>query len=229
MDSSTTRTDRWYHPPAARRNLPHFLLTFFALRPKQMSRRRPCLQRKPSSRYPHPQGRRRGPYHGYAISQRIQQLSRDFFQVPQGSPYPALHRLEKRGWLEAEWKDTDTGREAKFYTCTRKGRKQLVNEMLHSEQLCDAVALILRTVEQERPDAPMPCTALIALKACFAGRSDPNAEHILIGDAVSCRYANKSQYERNDRGHKAYKDPGAFTHHSSARIVKRPSLPAPLW
>jgi len=88
-----------------------------------------------------------GPIHGYAISQRIQQISRDFFQVPQGSLYPALHRLEERGWLDAEWKDTDTGREAKFYTLTRKGRKQLDTEMLHWEQLSDAVALILRTAE----------------------------------------------------------------------------------
>ena len=88
-----------------------------------------------------------GPIHGYAISQRIQQISRDFFQVPQGSLYPALHRLEERGWLDAEWKDTDTGREAKFYTLTRKGRKQLETEMLHWEQLSDAVALILRTAE----------------------------------------------------------------------------------
>ena len=88
-----------------------------------------------------------GPIHGYAISQRIQQISRDFFQVPQGSLYPALHRLEERGWIDAEWKDTDTGREAKFYTLTRKGRKQLETEMLHWEQLSDAVALILRTAE----------------------------------------------------------------------------------
>ena len=88
-----------------------------------------------------------GPIHGYAISQRIQQISRDFFQVPQGSLYPALHRLEERGWLDAEWKDTDTGREAKFYTLTRKGRKQLETEVLHWEQLSDAVALILRTAE----------------------------------------------------------------------------------
>jgi PadR family transcriptional regulator PadR len=86
-----------------------------------------------------------GPIHGYAISQRIQQISRDFFQVPQGSLYPALHRLEERGWLDAEWKDTDTGREAN--TLTRKGRKQLETEVLHWEQLSDAVALILRTAE----------------------------------------------------------------------------------
>jgi len=88
-----------------------------------------------------------GPIHGYAISQRIHQISRDFFQVPQGSLYPALHRLEEQGWLEAQWKDTSTGREAKFYTLTRKGRKQLETEVLNWERLSDAVALILRTAE----------------------------------------------------------------------------------
>ena len=86
-----------------------------------------------------------GAIHGYAISQRIQQISKDFFQVQQGSLYPALHRLEDRGWLQAEWKETETGREAKFYTLTRKGRKQLEAEMLHWERLSDAVALILKT------------------------------------------------------------------------------------
>ena len=86
-----------------------------------------------------------GPIHGYAISQRIQQISKDFFQLPQGSLYPALHRLEERGWLDAEWNDTATGREAKFYKLTRNGRKQLEAEMLHWEKLSDAVSLILRT------------------------------------------------------------------------------------
>ena|SRR5438552_425242 len=88
-----------------------------------------------------------GPIHGYAISQRIQQISRDFFQVPQGSLYPALHRLEEQGWLDAQWKDTATGREAKFYTLTRKGRKQLDTEVINWERLSDAVALILRTAD----------------------------------------------------------------------------------
>ena len=88
-----------------------------------------------------------GPIHGYAISQRIQQISKDFFQVPQGSLYPALHRLEERGWVDAEWKDTATGREAKFYKLTRVGRKQLDSEVLNWERLSDAVALILRTAE----------------------------------------------------------------------------------
>ncbi len=87
------------------------------------------------------------PIHGYAISQRIRQISKDFFQIQQGSLYPALHRLEDRGWLEAEWRQTETGREAKFYTLTKKGRKQLDAEMRNWEQISDAVALILRTSE----------------------------------------------------------------------------------
>lgn len=88
-----------------------------------------------------------GPIHGYAISQRIQQISKDFFQVQQGSLYPALHRLEDRAWLAAEWKQTETGREAKFYTLTRKGRRQLEAEIRNWEQISDAVGLILRTAE----------------------------------------------------------------------------------
>jgi PadR family transcriptional regulator, regulatory protein PadR len=88
-----------------------------------------------------------GPIHGYAISQRIRQISKEFFQVQQGSLYPALHRLEDRGWLKADWKETGTGREAKFYSLTAKGRQQLGAEMRTWERLSDAVALILRTVE----------------------------------------------------------------------------------
>src|SRR5882672_7341746 len=66
-----------------------------------------------------------GPLHGYGIAQRLQQLSRDVIQVQQGSLYPALHRLENRGWLTAEWRESDTGREAKYYRLTRKGRAQM--------------------------------------------------------------------------------------------------------
>ena len=88
-----------------------------------------------------------GAIHGYAIAQRIQQISRDFFQLQQGSLYPALHRLEDRGWLKAEWKTTETGRDAKFYALTRKGRRQLETEVRNWEQLIDAVAMILRTAE----------------------------------------------------------------------------------
>jgi len=88
-----------------------------------------------------------GPSHGYAIAQRLQQISKDFFQVHQGSLYPALHRLEDRGWLQAEWEESNTGREAKFYSLTKKGRKQLETEVINWERLSDAVALILRTTE----------------------------------------------------------------------------------
>jgi len=88
-----------------------------------------------------------GPIHGYAISQRIQQISKDFFQVQQGSLYPALHRLEDRGWLRADWRESETGRDAKFYSVTRKGRKQLETELAYWERLSEAVGLILRTAE----------------------------------------------------------------------------------
>ncbi|MFZ0333702.1 MAG: PadR family transcriptional regulator [Candidatus Acidiferrales bacterium] len=88
-----------------------------------------------------------GPIHGYAVSQRIQQISKDYFQVQQGSLYPALHRLENRGWLGAEWKATDTGREAKFYSLTKKGRKHLEAGMASWDRMASAVALILRTAE----------------------------------------------------------------------------------
>jgi PadR family transcriptional regulator len=88
-----------------------------------------------------------GPIHGYAIAQRIQQISRDFFQLQQGSLYPALHRLEDRGLLKAEWKMTETGRGGKFYALSPKGRKKLEAEVQNWERLTDAVALILRTAE----------------------------------------------------------------------------------
>jgi len=88
-----------------------------------------------------------GPIHGYAIAQRIQQISKDLFQIQQGSLYPALHRLEDRSWLQAEWKQTDTGREAKFYTLTRQGRKQLQAEVKNWELIAYAVGMILGTAE----------------------------------------------------------------------------------
>jgi len=84
-----------------------------------------------------------GPLHGYAIAQRLQQVSRDVVQVPQGSLYPALHRLENRGLLDADWKPTDTGREAKFYRLTSTGRAQLQAETASWRRLAEAVGLIL--------------------------------------------------------------------------------------
>jgi PadR family transcriptional regulator, regulatory protein PadR len=83
------------------------------------------------------------PSHGYAIAQRLQQISKEFFQIHQGSLYPALHRLEDRRWLQAEWKESETGRQAKFYSLTRKGRRQMDTEVINWERLCDAVGLIL--------------------------------------------------------------------------------------
>ena len=88
-----------------------------------------------------------GPIHGYAISQRIQQISKDYFQVPEGSLYPALHRLEDRGWVQSKWEETETGRDAKFYSLTRAGRKRLSMEMVNWARLSEAVSLILSAAE----------------------------------------------------------------------------------
>jgi transcriptional regulator len=87
------------------------------------------------------------PAHGYGIAHRIQQISRAVLQVQQGSLYPALHRLEKRGWLKAEWRASETGREAKFYSLTRVGRKRLETESANWDRLAGAVEQIMRTAE----------------------------------------------------------------------------------
>ncbi len=88
-----------------------------------------------------------GPVHGYAIAQRLRQISRDVLQVQQGSLYPALHRLENKGYLRAEWKESETGREAKFYRLTTKGRKQLETETASWARLSEAVGLVLEVNE----------------------------------------------------------------------------------
>jgi transcriptional regulator len=88
-----------------------------------------------------------GPVHGYAIGQRLQQVSREVVQVPQGSLYPALHRLENRGLLASDWNETETGREAKFYRLTRRGRAQLEAETASWARLTEAVGLILNMGE----------------------------------------------------------------------------------
>ena len=85
-----------------------------------------------------------GPIHGYAIAQRIQQISREALQVQQGSLYPALHRLENKSLLEAEWKQSETGREAKYYRLTAKGRDQLRLETENWARVSEAVSLILQ-------------------------------------------------------------------------------------
>ena len=88
-----------------------------------------------------------GPVHGYGISQRIRQISKEVLRVQQGSLYPALHRLEKRGWLLAEWGSSEKGREAKFYRLSAKGRKQLHSEETSWKRLAGAVMQVLRTAE----------------------------------------------------------------------------------
>jgi PadR family transcriptional regulator PadR len=85
-----------------------------------------------------------GPVHGYAIAQRIQMISKDALQIQQGSLYPALHRLENKKYLAAEWGPTDTGREAKFYRLTATGRAQLKAETQSWERLTEVVASVLR-------------------------------------------------------------------------------------
>jgi PadR family transcriptional regulator, regulatory protein PadR len=84
------------------------------------------------------------PMHGWAISERIQQISRDVLQVNQGSLYPALHRLEHRGWIQAEWGISELGRRAKFYSLTPAGRKQLDVEAENWNRLTDAISRVLR-------------------------------------------------------------------------------------
>jgi len=89
------------------------------------------------------------PLHGYAIAQRLKQMSHEVVQVTQGTLYPALHRLENRGFLGADWKPSDTGREAKFYKMTRKGRAHLEAESASWERLTGAIAAILKTAKGE--------------------------------------------------------------------------------
>ena len=105
----------------------------------------------PSPRFPIPQGTldmlilqilSLGPAHGYGIAQRLEQISRSVVQVNQGSHYPALHRLQQKGWLRAEWKRSETGREAKVYSLTPSGRRQLAVEKDQWARLSGAVRLI---------------------------------------------------------------------------------------
>src|SRR5215471_3827785 len=88
-----------------------------------------------------------GPVHGYATAQHLQQISRDVVQVPGGSLYPALHRLENRKLLAAEWRQTETGREAKFYRLTRRGRAHLEAGSASWQRLSETVGLILGMAE----------------------------------------------------------------------------------
>ncbi|HEU4995462.1 MAG TPA: PadR family transcriptional regulator [Gemmatimonadaceae bacterium] len=85
-----------------------------------------------------------GAQHGWAISERLHQVSRATLQIPQGSLYPALHRLERQGWIRAEWGASENNRRARFYELTRTGRKQLETETAAWDKLTSAVALVLR-------------------------------------------------------------------------------------
>jgi len=86
-----------------------------------------------------------GPQHGWAVSERIHQVSRETISVPQGSLYPSLHRLERRGWIKATWGTSDNNRRAKYYELTRRGREQLATEADAWERLVAAVGLIMKT------------------------------------------------------------------------------------
>ncbi|MEO7143615.1 MAG: PadR family transcriptional regulator [Bryobacteraceae bacterium] len=86
------------------------------------------------------------PMHGWAVAQRIQQTSGDVLQVQQGSLYPALHRLEQQGWIQAEWGESDNNRRAKYYSLTRAGRKQLGEELAQWQRLSTAIGMVLKTV-----------------------------------------------------------------------------------
>src|ERR1700733_6872460 len=83
------------------------------------------------------------PQHGWAISERIHEVSKATLQIPQGSLYPALHRLERRGWIKADWGTSDNNRRAKYYALTRTGRKQLEAEQDAWQRLTAAVSLVL--------------------------------------------------------------------------------------
>ena len=86
------------------------------------------------------------PKHGWAIAKRIQQVSQEALQVQQGSLYPALHRLEQQGWIESEWRPTETGRMAKFYSLTSSGRKQLQKELASWTRLSAAINLVVQEI-----------------------------------------------------------------------------------
>jgi transcriptional regulator len=85
------------------------------------------------------------PKHGWAIAKRIQQVSKEALHVQQGSLYPALYRLEQQGWIKADWRQTDTGRQAKFYVLTRSGRQRLETELANWHRLSNAINLVVRT------------------------------------------------------------------------------------
>ena len=87
------------------------------------------------------------PIHGYGIAQRLRQISNAALCIRQGSLYPALYRLENKGWLKAEWQSAESGRDAKYYSVTKAGRRQLEEEKASWKRLCEAISLVLDTAE----------------------------------------------------------------------------------
>jgi PadR family transcriptional regulator PadR len=92
-----------------------------------------------------------GPSHGHAIAKHIQRTSEDLLQVETGSLYPALHRLEARGWIEASWQHSERGKRAKYYRLTRRGRRELASEQSKWETFSRAMGLVLKPADQESP------------------------------------------------------------------------------
>jgi PadR family transcriptional regulator len=92
-----------------------------------------------------------GPSHGHAIAKHIQRTSEDLLQVESGSLYPALHRLEARGWIEASWQHSERGKRAKYYRLTRRGRRELASEQSKWETFSRAMGLVLKPADQESP------------------------------------------------------------------------------
>ena len=86
-----------------------------------------------------------GPLHGWAIAQRIRQVSKDMLQVNQGALYPALHRLEQQGWISAEWGESENNRRAKYYSLTKSGKKYLQSEQANWKRLSAAIGLVLKS------------------------------------------------------------------------------------
>jgi PadR family transcriptional regulator, regulatory protein PadR len=87
------------------------------------------------------------PLHGWALSQRLKQISGEVLQVSDGSLYPALHKLEQQGWIQAEWKPTENNRRAKFYSLTRLGRRHLEKEAANWERISTAISSVMRLTE----------------------------------------------------------------------------------
>jgi len=144
-----------------------------------------------------------GPMHGWGVAQRIQQVSRDVLQIGQGSLYPALHRLEYKGWIRADWGSSENNRRAKFYSLTATGRKQLETELETWERLSSAIAVVLgRVAEDWNPwsavtlKTSLPATALAPWARAQIAQIDPTVpvEIETLSDSVS-KLADRPRFE----------------------------------